>query len=1062
MSFKRYAALHMPKVLLIWFLTVLLVVLSIPLGGAAAADAESVKIDKPVSGKNGVSASAVTGESVTLTVNYYRPKGDYADYDMWIWAMPAGDGALNDHEFNAGTVEFPGYEGKKWKTMTTVVDNVDTALAKAIGVIVRQGGDKWSDQTADMHVDGSKIKDNAVTVYIVQDIETVYYTVEDAMSIKILQASFEDFETVYFTTSQKITTSSLFVLRDENDTECGRLEVTEQTADKAYAYIDLTVDFDFAKTYTIYDIAEPFDKEVNFSPKEVSKTSLYDIDEFTSAYGYDGSLGVEYTPEKSTFRVWSPIASEVTLNIYANGDTDNTSAQKHGMVLGDKGVWTAEVAGDLNGKYYTYSVGIGSSVTEIVDPYARSGGRNGERGMIIDLDTTDPDGWNDLSKHSIPDYGSTAKAMSTAVIYEAQLRDLTIHESSGVSAANRGKFLGLTETGTVNGKGQATALDHIKELGVTQVHFQPLFDFASVDENFTRATYNKTGEYNWGYDPLNYNMPEGSYSSDPADGSTRVVEMKKMVMALHNAGIQVIMDVVYNHVSSAPSSNFEALVPGYYFRTNAEGKFLNGSGCGNETASERYMFRKFMIDSVKYWTEEYKIDGFRFDLMALHDIDTMNAIYAELSKINPDVMIYGEGWDAGSNGLPASDQAKMANAQKMPNIAVFDDILRDGLKGGVFDIAERGFMTGLKGREAAVYVGAAGGTNVYTKYSILQKSSFALNPTQNVNYISAHDNSTLWDKMNASVPASTDAESVKAMYRMAAASVLTSQGASFFLAGEEMLRSKPTTATFNKDTGMYENSEYDNRPYAWNTDPEYIFSDNSYKSPDSVNAVNWDLLDENRETVDFYKGMIAVKKSYPQFRISSRSVLKQNLFFIDGTNGDGIASYMVKDPDSMSFAVVLFNTNTSARQVTVPQGEYDVIVNGQHASTQALSVFKGSTVTVESLSTLIMVGDLTDKALYGFNDIIFKDFKPISDGKTEGDDTDGLALGLGIGIPAAALVAGGAVFAVLYSKKKRSGKRNGDVKADDGGSDAADTDGDGIEPDGTNADNFDGKEESGE
>ncbi len=874
---------------------------------------------------------------VRIYINYYRPDNNFDGWNMWLWPTGA-EGKQYDFTGTKNTGDY------NWATLYVTLDSVKTdADGNIMGLIIRKG--EWSakDVDVDRFLPASEIKDQKLNVYLLSGIETIYYSEEAAMSgieestkIKISEARFMEFDRVYIETSAKITNKSHFKIKDSTgkvfcDYDCS-LDANKGSIGKTFVSLRSEEEMDIKETYTVYDEPETFDDEVNFRPCEVAKYTAYNTERFNELYAYDGVLGAEYSASQTKFTVWSPYAKEMKLNIYSAGE--GGVASTYDMTAGSKGIWTYTLDGDQNGKYYTYTVINGNNKSEVVDPYARSGGKNGQRGMILDLNATNPTGWATQSE-------PTLASNSNAVIWEAQLRDVTIHQSSGVSEANRGKFLGLTETGTKNSKGRSTALDYLKDLGVTEVHFQPLFDFASVDESFTAATYDKYGEYNWGYDPLNYNMPEGSYSSDPSNGTKRVNEMKQMVMALHNAGIQVIMDVVYNHVSNAQSSNFEKLMPGYYFRMTNTGTYYNGSGCGNETASERAMFRKFMIDSVLYWTQEYKIDGFRFDLMGLHDIVTMNELYDALKKVNPDVVVYGEGWTGGTSGLGANDQAVLANAKKMPNIAFFNDSVRDGLKGSVFTMSDTGFVSGKASSDSAVYYGATGGSDKFAS------------PTQNINYTACHDNSLLWDKLNASVKG--DADTLKAMNRLAAVAVLTGQGIAFIPAGEEMMRSKPTTAT----------NDYDNRPNAYLNDPNYYFADNSYKSPDSVNAINWDLLDENADMVSFYKALIAIKTSFAQFTLSTAEQIANCVIADkDSAKSDGIAVYAVKDPSSDEYAIVILNNNATAKTVGVPQGAYSVYVNGANANaTTALSSFNGASVEVGAYSAIVMKATLTADAV---------------------------------------------------------------------------------------------------
>lgn len=937
---------------------------------------------------------------VTLTVNYYRLASDWTGYNMWLWPQ-GGDG--RSVQFDAETVTI---KNKQWKTVTTTISNINTAdNGNAIGVIVRKStaDNDWAEQTKDMFITSDKIVNNAVTIYLIQGDDSIYYSEDDVnLANRLTRAAFNSMNSVYFSTSKAIAETSRFNLY-EGDIVVGSLIAADnpQIVGKQTGVIDFaTGEIDLTKTYTIKD--EPtdaeFDEDVHFAPRAVSKADIFEYSQFNEKYVPDANevLGVDVTAEKTTFKVWSPFASAMKLNVYDNGTTE-TKLYEVDMNKADKGMWTytfgiaksvdkAITPYGLCGKYYTYTATVYGKAQSVVDPYARSGNANGTRGMILNLDETNPTGWANQSNPTLNSY-------SEAIIYEAQLRDLTIDSSSGVSEANRGKFLGLTESSATNG-GTKTAVDYIKELGITQLHFQPIFDFASVNENFTTATFDGEGQYNWGYDPLNYNMPEGSYSSDPADGAKRVTEMKQMVMALHNAGIQVIMDVVYNHVSSAESSNFQALCPDYYFRLTADGSYSNGSGCGNETASERAMFRRFMIDSVKYWSEEYKIDGFRFDLMGLHDIVTMNELYDELATINPDVMIYGEGWTGGTTPLATAKAALKANAKQMPNIAVFNDDIRDGLKGSVFGITGKGYVQGVLSSENAVYFGAYGGAKAFGGIN-----AFTAAPTQSINYVSAHDNSTLWDKLNASIDA--DKATLKAMNRMAATASMTSAGPAFFLAGEEMLRSKPTTATNN----------FDNRPEVYMTNPEYYFSDNSYKSNDSVNAIRWNLATENADMVDYYKGLISIRKAQPFFKMTTAAEVRSNVYVNDENLSDGIAMYAIKSGEKA--AILMFNATESTQKITVPQGDYKVLAAAGKASNDGVATFSGSQYSIGAHDSVIMVIDsISADALENWAPTV----KSVDGDK---DNKLGLKLGLGIGIPAVVLVSGGVVFFLLYNKKKK-------------------------------------------
>ena len=457
---------------------------------------------------------------------------------------------------------------------------------------------------------------------------------------------------------------------------------------------------------------------------------------------YTGTdLGLQYDPAQSHFRVWAPSATSLTLRIYEK-DLGGTPSNTVAMNRSEEGTWVATLVGDQKGKYYTFQAWVGNdTLREVPDPYAIAVGTNGARAQVIDLSEVSPAGWEKDQRPALADF-------SDIILYELHVRDLSAHPQSGIQ--HRGKFLGLTETGTATPNGQSTGLDHIRSLGVTHVHLLPAFDFRSVDESIPNNP-----AYNWGYDPQNYNVPEGSYATDPANGEVRIREFKSMVMALHGAGLRVVMDVVYNHTGDTENSLFNQLVPGYYYRQDDAGNFSNASGCGNETASERAMMRKYMIESVVHWAKEYHIDGFRFDLMAIHDIATMNAIRKALDAVDPSIFIYGEGWMAGGSPLPAIEQATKAQTLQLDGIAAFSDDLRDGLKGSVFDHHDRGFISGKENLEASIQFGVVGATNhpdidyPAVNYS---NSAWAVEPQQCINYVSCHDNHTLWDKLAISLP----------------------------------------------------------------------------------------------------------------------------------------------------------------------------------------------------------------------------------------------------------------------------------------------------------------------
>ena len=534
----------------------------------------------------------------------------------------------------------------------------------------------------------------------------------------------------------------------------------------------------------------------------------------TSYPFYSGKdLGLTYSPKAATFKIWAPTATAAKLNLYKS-DLGGTAIRSINMNKGENGIWQITVAENLKNSYYTFQVNIGNTWSEeVVDPYAKACGTNGLRAQVIDLKETNPVGW---AQDKSPNF-SVSNKQTDAVIYELHVRDASIHASSGIK--NKGKFLGLAEVGTKNSAGQSTGLSHIKELGVTHVHLLPFYDYNSVDE--TKAAV----QYNWGYDPVNYNIPEGSYSTNPSDGKVRIKELKELIKTMHSNGLRIIMDVVYNHTALTKNSNFNTLVPDYYYRKRADGSFSDASSCGNETASDNAMFQKFMIESVVYWVNEYHIDGFRFDLMGIHDIETMNLISDTLHKIKPSIVLYGEGWTSSSSPLPDDKRALKKNAAKLNGIAVFSDDMRDGIKGSVFNINDRGFATGqIENSESVKFGIVAAGKHPQINYSKVNysKEPYTAGPAGLINYADCHDNNILWDKIELSFKDASVEDRTK-MHELAYAIVLTAQGASFLHAGTEFLRTK---------NGV----------------------ENSFDKGDVVNGINWDLKNQNNslfEKTDF-------------------------------------------------------------------------------------------------------------------------------------------------------------------------------------------------------------------
>ncbi len=583
---------------------------------------------------------------------------------------------------------------------------------------------------------------------------------------------------------------------------------------------------------------------------------------------YNGELGAIYSKESTVFKVWSPLADVIKVNLYKSCIAEQ-SYQTTDLFKDEYGVWQAEIQGDLDGVYYTYVVTFGWQTIETIDIYAKAGGVNGERGMVIDLSRTNPKGWENT------DYVKLDRP-TDAVLYELHVRDFSMDQS--VPFKNKGKFLAFTEKGLVDKNGNSVGIDHIAEMGVTHVHLLPIFDFKTVDESSDEP------QFNWGYDPQNFNFPEGSYSKNAYDGALRVHELKQLVMALHNEGIGVIMDVVYNHTANTRSSAFSKIYPRYYYRFD-DMEYSNASGCGNELATEKPMVRKFIVDSLCYWAKEYKIDGFRFDLLGVYDIETVNIISDRLSEINPNVILYGEGWTGGNSPLPASWRALKYNARLMPRVAFFSDDFRDLVKGNVFTNISGGFVNGGDMNRANLKRAILGGEG----YEGNEAKSWSKGPYQVVNYVEAHDNLTLWDKLSYTSEQKSEQDRVK-MDKLAAAVTFLSRGIPFIQAGQEFLRSKPC-------------EDGDG------------FDHNSYRSSDKVNSIKWQRKSEHKDVVDYYKGLIKLRREYDEFRNCDAEVkLIPNLH--DKLLGMEIADKFI----------VLFNSDEDAHFVPL-DGEFEILAD---------------------------------------------------------------------------------------------------------------------------------------
>lgn len=863
---------------------------------------------------------------ITLRLHYGRKANPNEDLNVWIWrAGKAGERFEveddTDPENPNGVVTVGEFEGR---------------AVSSVGYIIRNGGDKGDGVTEDRFIDLSTVLSGTVDFYVTPGKtdgrlvlgEDVFY------GTKVRSVTYNrNTNSILVETTEEpvnVNDADLFTVKRSDGTLIQVRNITEKNNTYTIALeTDLTGLDELVKSYFVsfegYDYA-------------VAMPSAYSSEEFERQFTYEGDdLGAVWTKEKTTFKVWAPTADRVQVYLYDKGEVKKGEQESPKEILnmtkGLQGVWSAEKSGDLNGTYYTYNVTVNGTENEACDPYARTTGVNGERAMVIDLDGTNPEGWAD-------DIGpNQGMSYTDSIIYELHVRDFSIKENSGISDAHKGKFLGLTETGRTNGNGQPTGLDYLTDLGVTHIHLLPSYDYATVDE--TRLD---EPQFNWGYDPKNYNVPEGSYSTDPYNGDVRVREMKQMIKTLHDNDINVIMDVVYNHVYDADAFCFNKIVPQYFSRTNKDGSYSNGSGCGNDTASERAMVKKYIVDSVNYWAEEYHIDGFRFDLVGLLDTETINEVVDTVHEKHPNAVFYGEGWT-----LPTAvskegyTMATQANAAETPKFAYFSDTIRDLLK-GANDEYSLGFVSGLTGKEEPM-------ANCFKSLA-----GWSSSPTQIVNYASCHDNYTLMDKLNATAGKTNDKASVIKMNNLAAAIYMTAEGIPLIHAGEEILRTK-----VDKDGNIIHNS---------------------YNSPDYVNQIKWEDLNDPayRAVRDYYKGLIEFRKNHAALRLTSAKEVEANVKYHWITNE--VIMFAINGKDSVADEVsdgiiVIFNATKSDKAVDlydagygIEQGTWKVCINDEKAGTDVLQEITDGKVTVKPISAMVLVkGETVDTdSVYDKND----------------------------------------------------------------------------------------------
>jgi type I pullulanase len=639
-------------------------------------------------------------------------------------------------------------------------------------------------------------------------------------------------------------------------------------------------------------------------PVANKQAKIYDSPEFAAKYTYTGNdLGNTYSKTETKMRLWAPTATAVKVVTYAKADTPAAQGVETAMTVDVNGTWVAQVSGDQDGLIYNYRVTVDGNTNEAVDPYVRATTINGARGVVVDLAKTNPANW----KKTKPAFSGKT---TDAVIYELHVRDFSMDDSSGIPVAHRGKFLAFTHLNTSTG-GQKTGLSAIKDLGVTHVELLPFFDFASVDE--------ATPSFNWGYDPQNYNVPEGSYSTDPTKPTARITELKQAIQAMHDQKLRVNMDVVYNHVYNAGAFSQESIVPGYWFRTDESGSLTNGTGVGNDTASERPMVRKFIVDSVKYWATEYNLDGFRFDLMGIHDIQTVNEVTAALKAIDPTIIVIAEGWNMGT--LPDDQKANQVNIAKLNNVSMFNDQIRDGLKGSVFNATDTGWATGKLSAAADIYAGIVG--NIDYSAAFLNKWTTTA-PGQSVNYVESHDNLSLADKLTASVKGISPA-GVAQLSQFATSVAFLAQGVPFMQAGQEFLRSKNG-------------------------------NENSYNADDATNSLKWSTKAKFAATTKYYKGLIALRAAHPAFRMSTTAQVKANLKFLKTT--DNVIAYTLNGKavkDKAKTIVVIHNPNPGASIVTLPnKKKWAIVVKGGVAGTKTIESITAGKVSVAGQTTMVL------------------------------------------------------------------------------------------------------------
>lgn len=868
----------------------------------------------------------------SLIAHYYRYSGDYEGWNVWVWAAdPPGNG--KNFYFDLDKPDKDGFV-----TAKIFLDNTNI---KEIGVIIRKStnDNEWADKDS---VNDRYTKEKEI--WLLQNDPKVYTDKPDNSKPPILFAAADSSDKVIFTLPIEADDYSVFSVLENGVKLNGKSEKLRIKNEELGFSGDGLIRVIVTLNEKIRDPSKLFvirDESGFFAERKVLMRAI--LDDF---YYPENDLGVRYKTTESVFKVWSPAASAVCVALYddsgvynsagrvTNHETNNLHPMEKDL---NTGVWSAVVKGNMEGKFYLYRVEFaGGNITWAADPYAKAVSANGQRMAIIDFSKTNPHEWKENPKPSF-----LSGEWQDAIIYELHVRDFSININSGMK--HKGKYLAFTERGTKTNGGSSTGIDHLIKLGITHVHLLPVFDFASINELTADDIFSKDQKFNWGYDPMHYNVPEGSYSTDPKNPYARITEFKKMVQSLHAAGIRVIMDVVYNHTYQTGAAPFDSIVPFYYYRTTDTGMYANGSGCGNETASERPMVRKFIIDSCRYWASEYNIDGFRFDLMGLIDTPTMIQLTEELrGGVDPSLIIYGEPWHAGGTILPEKLQTGIGS-QKGNGFAVFNDRIRMAIKGGSDDNS-LGFVSGDTGREEGIVLGVMGSVNDFTSQA-----------NESINYVTAHDNLNLWDKMAlshgsndlASSPYKLldgknnifDSNIVKSVI-LANGIILTSQGIPFFQAGDEFLRSK--------------------------------FGDhNSYTSPDNINMIRWENADRYREIIDYYAGLIRLRKEFPAFRQTRKEDIENSIEILKA--GDMGVSFVIKEQrlnrepgisirrtendEKYTHFFIAYNADNKPMTFDLPSDvrNWKQLVNSKRAGIETLAEFSGS-VTLDALSMTVLAG----------------------------------------------------------------------------------------------------------